>query len=225
MLERSVALQLQSFLSKENSDTLSEMANSYPYTPDKVYDLDEYKRFPSLKETFLEFIPSVTTMSLNGSERIAVFNEDEKSFGKGNTLVLIDGVAVMNHEDVLDINPYVLKWVKIYQRNYAFGEQIYNGILSLETPDGRMYSFSLPANSMQVEFRGVVPAEDEPVNGGATERNVPDFRHTLYWNPHVAGEELECTTSDMCGTYVVTVEGIGKDGETLWGTRTFEVKE
>lgn len=227
LLERSVALQVRNFFAEETSGAPSSAIVS-PYTilPQRTYNLDEYKRFPTLAETFLEFIPSVTVVNLEGKQRISVFNQNERAFGMGNTLVLLDGVAVMNHEDILAYSAYLLKWIKIYQDTYVFGDQIYNGIVALETPDGRMQSFSLPANSMQVEFRGLEKTAHHFHGSSPQDKNTPDFRHTLYWNPTVSSQEkeLECMTSDMCGTYRIVVEGLSKDGNILYGTCSFEVQ-
>jgi hypothetical protein len=48
----------------------------------------------------------------------------------------------------------------------------------------------------------------------------------LYWNPDVTSQDtqLECRTSDMCGTYIVKVEGRTPDGKTVCGYASFEVK-
>lgn len=228
LLERSVALQVEYIFAENKTVIQSEALPVYSFEPQQSYDLDEYKRFQSLKETFIEFIPFITVLSLDGKERIGIFNKSDQTFGKGDALVLLDGVVVMNHEDVLKYNPYLLKWVKVYEGKYAFGNQIYNGILALQTHEGTLPLFTLPDNSMQVEFQGLIQANDVVVGStGVKERNIPDFRHTLYWNPRVSDKdkEIRCITSDMCGTYLVTIEGIGKNGKILHGTCTFEVEK
>jgi len=55
--------------------------------------------------------------------------------------------------------------------------------------------------------------------------NLPDLRHTLYWNPNVTNKDnlLECKTSDMCGKYIVKVEGLTPDGKIIKGYTSFDV--
>lgn len=223
LLERSVALQLSSFFPGLRSDTLVRKEPYVPFEPDVVYDLDEYKRFPTLKETFREFMPTVSTMMLDGRERISVFIRQEGVFSRGRSLVLLDGVAVTDHALLLDYNPYAVKRIAVYEKRYAFGPQIYEGILALHSRDGNLSSFTLPANSLLTDFQGLVPSRTGSLFPSA---GTPDFRHTLYWNPEVTDRDtlLHCTTSDWQGSYTVTVRGIGASGEQLQAACRFTVE-
>lgn len=198
--------------------------------PDKVYDLDQYRRFATFEETFKEFILEASTKGTKGNRHIVVFDafNEVVSDSKRNTLVLLDGVAVMNHELILAYDPHLVKYVETYLGDFVFGNQVYNGILFLKTPNLKLSGFDLPRTSVICEYEGVHPqsemylpsaAEDTPVH-------MPDLRHTLYWNPNVSTKDNRLTfrTSDMHGTYIVKVEGRTKDGEHFIGYTSFDVE-
>lgn len=198
----------------------------YNYKPRWSFDLDEYKRFPTFEETFLEFITGVSTITKGDKKLITIFDEASGASNNGNTLLLLDGVAIINHQDLLSYNPYFVKWVDVYAGKYIFGEQVYEGIVSFRTPNHWMPSFQLSGNSVVVEYEGVLSkqAYEHPT---WSQSSCPDLRHTLYWNPNltVKDKQFECWTSDMCGTYIVKVEGMTKEGKIISGTTSFQVKE
>jgi hypothetical protein len=55
-----------------------------------------------------------------------------------------------------------------------------------------------------------------------------DFRHTLLWEPFIQNNRqteltIPFTTSDMTGSYIITIEGIGVNGTAIKSQQTFEV--
>ena len=197
--------------------------------PHKRYDLDQYRRFPTFEETFMEFMPGVSTKGTKGSRHLIVFDAlNEVSNAKLNTLVLLDGVAVMDHELILAYNPYLVKYVETYIGDFIFGDQVYNGILFLKTPNLKLSGFDLPRTSVICEYEGVHPQTEMylPSADEDTPTHMPDLRHTLYWNPCVTSKDSRLTfrTSDMHGTYIIKVEGRTKGGEKLIGYASFQVE-
>ena len=198
--------------------------------PDKVYDLDQYRRFATFEETFKEFILEASTKGTKGNRHIVVFDafNEVVSDSKRNTLVLLDGVAVMNHELILAYDPHLVKYVETYLGDFVFGNQVYNGILFLKTPNLKLSGFDLPRTSVICEYEGVHPQTEMYLPSAAedTPMHMPDLRHTLYWNANVTAKNSQLTfrTSDMCGTYIVKVEGRTPKGERLIGYASFEVE-
>ena len=197
--------------------------------PHKRYDLDTYRRFDTFEDTFKEFMPGVSTKGTKGSRHLIVFDAlNEVSNAKLNTLVLLDGVAVMDHELILAYDPHLVKYVETYLGDFAFGNQVYNGILFLKTPNLKLSGFDLPRTSVICEYEGVHPQTEMylPSVAEDTPAHMPDLRHTLYWNPNVTAKDNHLTfrTSDMRGTYIVKVEGRAKDGKKLTGYTSFHVK-
>ena len=99
LTERSIALQAtEHFYGKEQPKPVTPELLLPGVKPKWVYDLDHYKRFTTFEETFIEFMPCVSALGNKGSRRIVALDSDVYAFGSGNTLVLLDGVTIMDHE-------------------------------------------------------------------------------------------------------------------------------
>lgn len=123
--------------------------------PHRTYDLDQWRRFDTFKEMFLEFMPTVSTVDTDEGARIALFNYQTERFNGGNTLVLLDGVAVTVHEDLLGYDPRQVKRVDLYYGTYSFGHEVYDGIFSCTTHQGTLPRYELPENTCVNTYEAV----------------------------------------------------------------------
>lgn len=228
--ERSVGLQVARYF---GTDSVKSQRVPVPalhkYKMYRHYDMDEYKRFNTFRETFKEYAIECGTTTVDGRRLITMFDEFTSQPNDGNTLVLLDGVAVMNHEDLLNYNPRLCKYLDIYLGHYVFGGEVYAGILNVRTANGQSSNFTLPSNSREVNYQGLQTNTQQTLVCGddaltPLPANTPDARHTLYWNPSTQATQLACLTSDLKGTFVVTVAGFTPDGEKIEGTTTFTVE-
>ena len=229
LTERSIALQSTDyFYPKSEPAPVPKEDWLSTIVPKWIFDLDHYKRFPTFEETFIEFMPCVNLTGTKGKRRIVAFDSDAQATGNGNTLLLLDGVAVMNHELLLGYSPHLVQQIEVYVEDFVFGNQVYNGILSVKTPNLKLSGFNLPRTSVICEYEGVHLQTEmhQPSAVGSMPANMPDLRHTLYWNPDATAKDNRLTflTSDMCGTYIVKVEGRTKAGKQLTGYTSFDVK-
>lgn len=60
--------------------------------------------------------------------------------------------------------------------------------------------------------------------------HLPDFRHTLLWEPTLQNnKQMEMstpfTTSDLPGQYLITVEGIGKNKTIVHATQIVRIED
>jgi hypothetical protein len=58
---------------------------------------------------------------------------------------------------------------------------------------------------------------------------LPDFRHTLLWEPSIQTEGqaeiiIPFTTSDLPGSYLITIEGIGSEGTIVYAHQMIVVE-
>lgn len=233
LMDRYVAAQLSRVI---EIDTLNKRIDMdyYNFPVTISYDLDQYTRFNTLGETMLEFIQWATVQKIDGARWISVFSEDEQVFNKGNSLVLLDGVPLFNHEEILAYNPRNIKTINIYSGRYVFANETYEGIFSCVTHGKDLPFFKL--NDTYQLFKYDCPElplelkapdySSEP----ARKSRVPDMRHTLYWNPSAKpdrGQDAQFSffTSDLDGEFKITVEGITSDGRIVRGSSTFSVRE
>lgn len=231
LMERSIGVQLNTILRVDSLGNEVPLESYYHLQPHLSYDLDEYTRFNTMQETFTEFVRRINVGRIDGKRRIRVLVEGEKRFNTGSTLVLLDGVPLHNHEDIISYNPRLLRKIDIYSGKYTFGGEVFECMVSFVThrknlpaiqlsEEYQLFSYDCP--SLPVPFE--MPDYSDPE---AKRSRKPDFRHTLYWNPRVTPDEsteLYFYTSDLCGEFKVTIEGIDSKGEVITGSTLFRVE-
>ena len=226
--DRSVALQLMQAMPKTDVPQALE-ALFYGQLPNKTYNLDEYVRFNTVKECIVEFVMGVAIDKIGGRTVIKMLQENSKEYSKFPVLVLIDGVAFHHHPEVLAYNGHNVHYIHQYRGNYALGETLYGGILSLVTHRGTIPDMRINEDMQMLsyEFPQLQPAFAMPDYSKESVKasRRPDFRHTLYWAPSVEDKDgVEFYTSDMEGTYVATLQGVLEDGKKVEVKWEFEVK-
>lgn len=233
MMERHIGAQLQKMIA---TDTLYHQLSEEKYYQLPIhtsYDLDEYTRFSTLGETIFEFVSWVRVSKVGDKRRIRVYLPEEQRYNTGNTLVLLDGVPVYEHEMLLNYNPYLVKKINIYSGRFTFNGEVFGSIVSFVTHSSNLPSFQLSEESQLFEYEcpTLPEAFEMPDYSDAAVKNSrkPDFRHTLYWNPSVEPQkgqpvQLSFYTSDLKGEFDVVVEGITTEGKLIYGTARFKVK-
>jgi len=231
LLERYIGAQIQGKTDNDLFINSIQPSGYCDFQPVKTYDLDQYTRFGSISETILEFIARLRVEKIKGERVISEYMDDEKQFGL-RTLVLLDGVPVYNHEDILQYNPLYIKTINIYDGRYTFSGENFEGIVSFLTREGDLPFFQLSAGAQLFNYDcPQLPASFKTSDYSVAQiknSRKPDFRHTLYWNPFVEFNKdspvnLSFYTSDLCGEFKVTVEGITTDGKMIHGTSYFQV--
>ena len=233
LLERYIGAQIQGKMDNDSINGLSQSSDYCTFQPLLSYDLDEYTRFNSIDETILEFISRVHVNKVGGNRIIRIYL-DEKQRMSMRTLVLLDGIPIYNHEDILQYNPMYIKKINVYDGQYMFGGENFEGIVSFITRNADLAFFQLSGESQLLDYDCPQFPLPEKITDYSTESmknsRKPDFRHTLYWNPfveHRNGQPVNLSfyTSDLCGEFKVTVEGITTKGEMIHGTAYFQVEK
>lgn len=223
LLERSVMMQVERLIPDTNNSTIAKQP-LYNFTPLMSYKLDEWTRFNSVRETFIEFIPGIRSTKREGEYIIQTFSRETGQFSNFKTLVLIDGVPIENHQQALDYDARLLEYIHRYHGSYTFGGQVYDGIVSMITYKGDLNGLRLEENASLISYE--FPQKDisfpmkEYDNETKKASRIPDFRHTLYWNPCIEKDSctIEFYTSDLTGTYQATLRGFTEKG-TPWEER------
>jgi len=234
LIDRFIGMQLNQIMIKDSTDRYTPMGSLYNLTPVTTYDLDEYTRFNSVRQTITEFILRLVVRKIDGENRIKVFFEKEKRFNSGSTLVLLDGVPLYNHDLILNYNPFLIKRIDIYDNKYSFGGDFYDCMVAFTTYKGNLPSIQLGDEAQLFVYD--CPELPSPFcmpdysDVQTKKSSRPDFRHTLYWEP--LGEykvnknnPVLFYTSDLTGRYKIVVEGITKEGNMVTGNAYFNVNE
>ena len=233
LLARSVAMQLER---KFTADTLYDLlpirSGGLFGETEIVYPLDDYTRFTTMEEVFIEFIPEIRARRRSDGSRdiqIRLLNGTEPAFSLSPTLMLLDGVPVFDQQKIMDYDPLLVESIHIYPQTYYIGNRSFEGIVNFVTYKHTLPGFQFGGNVRVLDFQGVsVPMA---ATGAAVERQdgYPDYRQTLYWHPMLElapGTTLRIPVKlpDYEGRFSVVAEGLTTDGKPLEAHTSFVTK-
>ncbi len=198
--------------------------------PAVSYHLDDYTRFPTVKEICVEFVSELQYVKRDGRWRIRMFKSDgveSRKFVQDNILVMMDGVVISDHGMLEDFDAMLLEDIDIYTEGIVIGGIAFNGVVNFISKKNYVTALHFPSNVRVVDFKGVsYPAwypGEVPVGEGR------DMRQLLYWHPVQevkAGETLRIPiqTPAYTGRFKVVAEGWTSDGVPLRAEYSFEVE-
>ena len=120
--------------------------------PELTYNLDEYRQFLTIREVLLEYVKYVKKAKINGVQRLIVRKEQENYNSTLPTLVLIDGMPVIDIDRLLNYDARRVHYINIYGDQYTFGNGVYNGILSFITRSGRLTNYPTEPNTQYLVY-------------------------------------------------------------------------
>lgn len=172
-----------------------------------VYPLDDYTRFNTLEETFVEFISQVRVrQDRNGAPLIQVRLEDivdNPAFSNEPALLLLDGVPVFDHAKMLRYDPRLLKTIEVYPRTYYLAGRAYPGVVQFNTQKRNLTSFKLDDGVQVIDFQGI---------SWPTIWMGDSFWHPLVDLAPGLTRQFSGILPVAPGRYVIHVEGLAVDG-------------
>ena len=118
----------------------------YGIHPYLSYNLDEYRQFLTIREVLLEYVKSVSKRKINGVQQLVVLTEQDQYQKTLPTLVLIDGMPVIDIERLLNYDARRIHYINIYRDQFTFGNGVYSGILSFVTRSGQLTNYPTEPN-------------------------------------------------------------------------------
>ena len=125
---------------------------AYGTKPDLSYNLDEYRQFRTIREVLLEYVLCVGHRKVNGRQELFVIRDQAPSANSWPTLVLVDGMPVVDAERLLNYDARRVHYINIYGGQYTFGNGMYNGILSFVTRSGRLTNYPTEPNMLYLVY-------------------------------------------------------------------------
>ena len=189
-----------------------------------VYNLDDYTRFPVMREVVFEYVENLRIREVDGKDGFVVqWNNTPVSYllSRYNSLILLDGVPVRDHSIIIDMDPLLVKQIIIYPRRYVLNHFVFDGIVKFNTYKGDMGGKELWKNTTLVNYDAVqYPAA---FLGDRVKDNsgYPKYNSTIYWNPVLevdSGEEFafECVKPQYSGEFKIVVEGMDTSGNAIY---------
>ncbi|TCP24602.1 hypothetical protein EV195_10533 [Tenacibaculum skagerrakense] len=191
-----------------------------------AYPLDDYTRFNTIKETFIEVIEGAGFYKKGDDYQIKVTDADaSETLNYLPSLLIIDGRIIMDHTSFMSYNSRKIKTISLVKDKYFYGNAIYQGIVLVETFKG-----NYAENNNEYTKFDVQPVQPKKIyffqDHKESNTRIPDFRTQLYWNPSVKNTTKEVTfyTSDVIGTYEITIQGYDINGKLVSITQDFAVE-
>jgi len=226
--------QLQEILEEIRDEQMeAEEVNSVFGEPEISIQLDDYIDLPSMYVILNEIVPYVKVRKKKGNHRLTIL-DSETGLTYENHLVLVDNLPINDINELMRIHPSKVVQVDVINRTYVLGDYRFHGILMIKTRTDNFGGVSLPPDAVFLEYQMVTPTQHaeshNPVSGLELQigsLKEPDFRTTLYWNPHVTIDQktrFSFYTSHHCSEYEIVVEGITANGLKVSGQSSFVVK-
>jgi len=225
LLQRSIYNQIENnyFEFRPDSIIVKPAKDFLSYLPFKEYDLNEYNRFRSLKETIREIIPEVSVNTYKGTETVAV-KQIQVLPGYLPALLMIDGIQFASSEDLFQVDATLVDYIRVYTDPIVYGGKTYAGALLMDGNSsqadyfktGALIPKSLLSESPKKYYNQTHLADP----------NLPDFRTQLFWNPRMSinsNKTIHLTTSEVRGTYIVQIQGLDDHGQPFYEGKSFTV--
>lgn len=234
--ERSVQLQIENayFDVKKDSILANKINPSFYDNLGTEFLLDDYTRFPTVRETFVEVVTLAAVRGSGETSRFLVYNAyDPNRLAKFNDLpplVLMDGMLVQNNNEVLNYNAREIKSIRVVPQPYRYGPKVYSGIIAIETKTG---NFVPKLSKDYVEKIKLSPAIKEkqrytPDYTNITLSRIPDYRVQLLWEPALKLKNQNYSTdfyaSDVEGVYEIVLKGYTTAGDFISTSKFISVE-
>lgn len=192
--------------------------------------LDDYTRFPSVKEIIVEIIPDLHLRTIRGKNILQLTVSDalqRRHDRTDNILVMMDGVVISDMDLLLNFDAMLIEDIDIYNESFVCGKLPFRGLVNFITKNNYVKALHFPSNVRVVDFQGV--AYPVAYYGAVPPGDGQDLRQLLYWDPvlHLdagADSRVEIHTPGYAGRFKVVAEGFTEDGRPVYQEFSFEVE-
>lgn len=230
IVSRSVQNQIENSYYSVKPDTLKILKNEEPFFGSKYveeYILDDYDRFPTVKETFIEIITAAKIRKQGENENVfEVYSKNSEIKFNSSALLLVDGIYIQDTEEVMNYNANKIENIDVVREKYYYGSKIFGGIISIVTIEK---DFIEDYKKPYLKKFDIIPVQaaknyfEVDYNKHELER-IPDFRWQLLWKPILKSPNtIHFFTSDLEGTFVITLQGIDNKGRKIYNEKEFKV--
>ncbi|MCF6222154.1 MAG: hypothetical protein L3J34_00370 [Flavobacteriaceae bacterium] len=220
ILQHSISNQIENAYADVKQDSLVNIKITPPFfnKPTYEYILDDYTRFSTVKETILEVIEQASIRKSKEDFFIHVRVYDDNVESSLKSLLLVDGIFVQNHNDIVNSKSSSIKKISLVNEQYVYGSQVFEGIILLETFDGNYNK--LPVMHVGKKIKLFKPIEkkkyfNQVYDSSNNLDRIPDYRSQLVWEPNFnlnKDSSYSFYTSDLKGDFEICIEGFNENG-------------
>ena len=231
--QRSVANQIENAYYERKKDSIDPEMNvpSFFHPLEKRYVLDDYTRFPTLRETITEVILEMYSVKKDNKYSIHLRNNTLDPEVYGLPLILIDGLLIQDTNELYDFNMENIYAVDLVNYPYLYASKTFSGVANFITKTNDYENKTTGDFIKTVAFaRPLIGKKyyNPTYQQGHTNNRIPDYRQQIFWQPHVTLENeksaLTFYTSDLSGKFEIVLEGFTLSGIPVYVKEFFDVK-
>jgi len=185
--------------------------------------LDDYKRFPTLALTLVEVVEHAWHERYKGKTRAINIRERENSpYYDENILpiVVYDGAYIKDYEGILPEDANNIESISVFRDEFYYGNKVYQGALMVKSKDRDFYQSLVSENAILIDLLKPQPSFNYfKADYTKSANRIPDYRNTLLWLPNYifssANNELSFYAPDLEDRYVISIDGVTKNGQTI----------
>lgn len=228
--QRSMGMQIEKAFESDTLYSLLPMRQHETFNGQCItYNLDDYTRFPVMSDVLTEYVKELRPRMTNKVRDIQVRLEDyvnSMSFSEGRSLMMIDGIPVLEQERILDYDPLLVNRIEIYPNTYFLGTRNFGGVANFVTYKGNLPSMKFADNVRILSYQGT--SFPLAYTCSKVSSSYPDYRQTIYWHPVISLEpgesvEIQCKTPAYSGRFEISAEGLTDSLEAVTATSAFNV--
>lgn len=230
LLDRSITNQIENAYYQRSKDSISTLneSNVFYFPLAKEYILDDFTRFPTLKENITEITKELYYKNKNNNYSLHANDYSIYPQLPEPALVLIDGLLLQNVNELFNYNMKNIYKISVIAGTYYIGPRFFNGLISFTTTKNQ-FTTDIKENYILNPLiqRPSIKKQYNKIDYSDIKKNerIPDYRNQLSWIPAAdLNKEISFYTSDVKGTFEVTIEGFTETGKAISLKETFNVK-
>lgn len=207
---------------KASETVQSTVENSFYNSKEISFNLDDFIRFPTVKETIVEIVDVLTVKQRKGNAFLEVIWANRTYDSGLLPLVIFDGIIIQDHNEIINYNANKIQTINVVREKYLYGTQLFEGIISFSSINGDFSNQSTNSESVNLELLKPLDKKryfKQVYDGNADLKRIPDFRTQLLWLPNIElnskMSEFNFFTSDVKGTFEISLEGFTKNGNAV----------
>ncbi len=225
----------QKFGNNDSESTPADSLDTSPFifysNPNRTFKSKDYILLDSISEYFHELIPSVHFNRIKNDFQIDIINQKNKLSLGNSPGVFVDGVLYSSFNNLAQIPTSKLDRIEVLWDKYHYKDFSFDGIVSIHTKNADFYAVDLQENMTRIIYplsdKNGIQFKTKMYTKNSISSKRPDLRNLLYWNAAVNADEfnkLHFYTSDISGTYEITISGYTESGKWNTLSNKFEVK-
>ena len=201
--------------------------DTYPFygNPAKTVDPQLFVDLPDFSDISRELLPGVKFRTYNRIPSLQVLNMPMFKYFEDAPLVLFDGIPTEDLNMIKSLGSADIDKIEIINSERFFGDLSFQGVVAIYSSKADYSKIPESDNLIKLNL-DVIQPQVILNNTDSQSESEPDFRQVLLWKPSVKPAQtipVEFQTSDIQGTFKLSICGKTKDGSDFYKEQIFEV--